>query len=105
MFTRSTYPLAWAKVHAYLGEAYRQAATYEELQELYSGQAVMQEQALKHIEAALQVYSMHDYHFEWARVKKTEGMIYHERIRGKRTTNSAQARRCFKSASSSAAKT
>ena len=94
-----TYPLEWARVHAYLGEAYRQASAYEELQELYSGRSVMQEQALRHIEAALQVYTMHDYHFEWTKVKKFEGMIYQERIRGKRNENRAQARCCFKAAS------
>jgi tetratricopeptide (TPR) repeat protein len=102
VLTRSTYPTEWAKVHAYLGEAYRQAASYAELQELYSGQAVMQEQALRHIEAALQVYTMHDYHFEWTKVKNFEGMIYRERIRGKRSENQVQARCCFRAAASSA---
>lgn len=103
VLTRTTHPLEWARVHACLGEAYRQASACEELQELYSGCSVMQEQALRHIEAALQVYTMHDYHFEWAKVKRFEGMVYRERIRGKRSENIAQARCCFKAASSVAA--
>jgi tetratricopeptide (TPR) repeat protein len=103
VLTRAVYPLEWAKVHACLGEAYRQATVYTDLQELYSGRSVMQEQALRHVEAALQVYTMHDYRHEWARVKNFEGMIYKERVRGKRSENLAQARCCFKAASRAAA--
>lgn len=98
VLTRTTYPLEWARVHAYLGEAYRQATMYTDLQELYSGRSVMQEQALKHIEAALQVYTMQDYPDEWAKVKDFEGMIYRERVRGQQLENQEQARHCFQAA-------
>ena len=98
VLTRTTYPLEWARAHAYLGEAYRQATMYTDLQELYSGRSVMQEQALKHIEAALQVYTLQDYRDEWAKVKHFEGMIYHERVRGKQHENQEQARLCFQAA-------
>jgi tetratricopeptide (TPR) repeat protein len=98
VLTRTAYPLEWARAHAYLGEAYRQATMYADLQELYSGKAVMQEQALRHIEAALQVYTLQNHRHEWAKVKDFEGMIYHDRVRGKQLENLAQASHCFEAA-------
>jgi tetratricopeptide (TPR) repeat protein len=98
VLTRTTYPFEWAGAHAHLGEAYRQATLYANLQELYSGRSVMQEQAIRHLEAALQVYTQHDYPLEWARVQHFQGMVYLERVQGKRHENLAQARNCFEQA-------
>ena len=95
ILTRTSYPFEWAGAHAYLGEAYRQATLDANLQELYSGRSVIQEQAIRHLEAALQVYTQHDYPLEWARVQRFLGMVFRERIQGKRNTNLAQARTCF----------
>ncbi|MBA2395828.1 MAG: hypothetical protein H0V70_24130 [Ktedonobacteraceae bacterium] len=99
VLTRTTCPFEWAGAHAYLGEAYRQASFHVNLQELYSGLAVMQEQAIRHFEAALQVYTEYDYPLEWARVQRFQGMIYLERVQGKRPENLAQSRDCFELAS------
>jgi tetratricopeptide (TPR) repeat protein len=95
ILTRTSYPFEWAGAHAYLGEAYRQATFDANLQELYSGRSVMQEQAIRHLEAALQVYTHHDYPLEWARVQRFLGMVFRERVQGKRNANLAQARTCF----------
>jgi tetratricopeptide (TPR) repeat protein len=98
ILTRTTYPSEWASAHALLGEAYRQATIHATLQELYSGRSVMQEQAIRHLEAALQVYTPHDYPHEWARVQRFQGMVYRERVQGKRYANLALARGCFEQA-------
>jgi tetratricopeptide (TPR) repeat protein len=99
VLTRTTCPFEWAGAHTYLGEAYRQASFHINLQELYSGLAVMQEQAMRHFEAALQVYTEYDYPLEWARVQRFQGKLYLERVRGKRPENLAQSRDCFELAS------
>jgi tetratricopeptide (TPR) repeat protein len=98
VLTRIAYPFEWAAAHAYLGEAYRQATHYADLQELYSGRSVMQEQALRHLEAALQVYTMHDYPLEWARVQRFQSMIYLDRVQGKRNENLERSRSCLEAA-------
>lgn len=87
ILTRASQPVAWAAAHTYLGEAYRLGADYTCLQALYSGQAVMQEQALRHLEAALEVYRPHEYPLEWARVQHALSMSYFKRIRGKKEEN------------------
>ncbi len=99
ILTRTSYPFEWAGAHAYLGEAYRQATLDANLQELYSGRSVIQEQAIRHLEAALQVYTQHNYPLEWARVQGFLGMVFRERVQGKRNANLAQARTCFEQAS------
>jgi hypothetical protein len=98
VLTRMAYPFEWASAHTYLGEAYRLATLYADLQELYSGRAVMQEQALRHLEAALQVYTMHDYPLKWAKVQRFQGLIYLDRVQGKRDENLARSSRCLKAA-------
>jgi tetratricopeptide (TPR) repeat protein len=98
ILTRRTYPFEWARAHTHLGEAYRQATLYGTLQELYSGRSVMQEQAIRHLEAALQIYTQQDYPLEWARAQRFQGMVYRERVQGKRYANLAQARDCFEQA-------
>jgi tetratricopeptide (TPR) repeat protein len=96
VLTRTTCPFEWAGAHAHLGEAYLQATIHANLQELYSGRSVMQAQAIRHLEAALQVYTQHDYPLEWARVQRVQGRVYLERVQGKQQENLAQARSCFK---------
>jgi hypothetical protein len=98
VLTRVAYPFEWAAAHAHLGEAYRQAARYADLQELYSGRSVMQEQALRHLEAALQVYTMNEYPLEWAKVQYFQSMIYVDRIQGKRKENLVRSRSCRQAA-------
>ena len=98
VFTRTAYPLEWACTHTYLAEAYRQAATCVNLCEIYSGRSSMQEQAHRHLEAALQIYTVEGYPVEWAKVQHFLGMIYLNRVRGRRRDNLEQARDSFESA-------
>lgn len=98
VLTRTTYPFEWAGAHAHLGEAYRQATLHADLQDLYSGCSVMQEQALRHLEAALQVYTMYDYPLEWAKAQRFQSMIYHDRVQGKRGENLERSRHCLEAA-------
>jgi tetratricopeptide (TPR) repeat protein len=98
LFTRSTYPLEWARTHTYLAEAYRQATDHENLCVLYSGRSSMQEQALRHLEAALQICTLEKYPLEWAKIQHFLGMIYLERVRGRRSDNLEQARESFEAA-------
>jgi hypothetical protein len=98
MMTRRVQPLEWAGVHASLGEAYRQATHYADLRERYSGRSVMQEQALRHVEAALQVFTRHEYPLEWARMQRSLGMIYTKRVCGGQHENLARARDCYEAA-------
>ncbi len=95
VLTRSAYPFEWAGAHAHLSEAYRRAALHAGLQDLYSGRSVMQEQALRHLEAALQVYTMRDYPLEWAKVQRFQCMIYFDRVQGKRDENLERSRQCL----------
>ncbi len=95
LLTRAMNPFEWAAAHAHLGEAYRQATLYADLQELYSGLPVMQEQALRHMEAALQVYTRHTYPLQWARTQRFLGLIYLDRVQDKRYENLAWAKACF----------
>lgn len=98
VLTRIAYPFEWAGAHTYLGEAYRQATLHADLLDLYSGRSVMQEQALRHLEAALQVYTMHDYPLEWANVQRFQSMIYLDRVQGKRDENLERSRQCLEAA-------
>ena len=95
MMTRKAQPLDWAGVHASLGEAYRQATRSADLRERYSGYSVMQEQALRHVEAALQVFTRQEHPLEWARMQRLLGMIYTDRVCGERRENLARARDCY----------
>jgi tetratricopeptide (TPR) repeat protein len=98
VLTRTAYPFEWAGAHTHLGEAYRQATLHADLQDLYSGRSVMQEQALRHLEAALQVYTMYDYPLEWAKVQHFQSMLYLDRVQGKRDENLERSRHCLETA-------
>jgi tetratricopeptide (TPR) repeat protein len=97
-FTRSHYPSAWADVHVSMAEAYQQATSYADLCELYSGQTAMQEQAIRHIDAALQVYTPSSHPLEWARAQYVLGVIYSDRFVGKRSENLGRAMDCLEAA-------
>jgi tetratricopeptide (TPR) repeat protein len=95
VLTRAAYPLEWAGTHTHLAEAYRQATDHVDLCELYSGRSIMQEQALRHLEAALQIYTLQHCPLEWAKAQLFLGMVYLDRDRGKRSENLEQAKESF----------
>ena len=58
----------------------------------------MQEQALRHLEAALRVYTMHEYPLEWAKTLHFQSMLYRDRVRGEREENLTRSRLCMEAA-------
>ncbi len=95
LLTQKTYPFEWAATHGNLGEAYRQASVYGDLQELYSGRSVMQEQAIRHLEAARKVYTQQHYPLQWARIQHALGLVYLDCVQDGRYENLRRARICF----------
>jgi CHAT domain-containing protein/tetratricopeptide (TPR) repeat protein len=98
VLTRESQPQEWAGIHYRLGDAYYQAAAYAHLQALYSGRSAIQEQALRHTETALQVYTPEGNPLDWARAQHLYGKIYFERVSGERNENLARAKHCCESA-------
>jgi hypothetical protein len=95
LLTATAYPFEWAATHVNLGEAYRQATAYVELQELYSGRSVMQEQAIRHLETARKIYVRQRYPLQWAKTQHSLGLVYLDCAQDGRYENIRRARKCF----------